>query len=305
MKGKVNALQYKHNSEADIHFPSLAIPLIRQLHQKHHFNAVICEYVFMSKSLTFFDDKVFKILDTHDCFTDRFKVYVDNNVTPTWVSLYKDQERKALDRADLVIAVQENEKAYFKELSNTEVIRYSYVPDFPPLPGRDFEKKLLYFASDSVINHKTLEWFIEACWPSILERHPSASLLIGGSICRTFASDHLNVVLKGEVDHPEDFYRLGDVAINPERKGTGFKIKTLEALAFGLPLVSTGIGAAGVTEPFMDHILVADEAGLFIEHINRLFEDAGYRVAIGENAIKWIVQYKAALTQSLLQHLPQ
>lgn len=47
-----------------------------QLQEKEKFDTVIAEYVFLTKALENFSDRVLKIVDTHDIFTNRHKVYL-------------------------------------------------------------------------------------------------------------------------------------------------------------------------------------------------------------------------------------
>ena len=302
--GFISGDQFKFNSGIDDNFPPIAGQYIRHLDKLHCYQATICEYVFMSKALKFIHANAFKILDTHDLFTDRYKVYLKNGLKPSWVSLYKDQESKALKRADLVISVQEKEKTYFETIANSKVIRYSYVPDVVRLPKRKFEKKLLYFASDNAINKVTLYYFIETIFPLIIKKHPETILLVGGSLCRTFSTIRENVIMVGEFQDPAEFYSLGDVAINPEPSGTGYKIKTVEAMAYGLPLVSTGLSAEGLMDPFMDHILIANEPKEFSEAVIKLFDNPLLCEAMGKNAQNWIVVFQQRLRKNLFEQLP-
>jgi polysaccharide biosynthesis protein PslH len=302
--GVITDNQYRYNSETDSHFPFALGPFIKQLQQSHRFRIVICEYAFISKALTFFDNNVFKVLDTHDRFTDRFAIYLQHKLSPAWISLYRDQEKKALRRANLVIAIQENEKDYFESLGKSSVVCFGYIPATEVLPERVFEKKLLYFASGNDLNQFTLTHFIETILPLVVQKHPDVKVLVGGSICRNFTGSHPNVTLLGEFEKLSSFYTSGDIAINPEMTGTGLKIKTLEALAFGMPVISTRAGASGALEPFMDHLLVADEPADFAACIDRLFTNAVLRKTTGSNGKKWIEAYTDLRTRGLLEKLP-
>jgi glycosyltransferase involved in cell wall biosynthesis len=94
-------------------------------------------------------------------------------------------------------------------------------------------------------------------------------LLIAGKICDWFnlvdgrAESLLRnrVRLLGPVDRLEDFYSQVDLAINPVQFGTGLKIKNVEALAYGKPLVSTASGAAGMSPAVLKGCRIADDYG--------------------------------------------
>ncbi len=302
--GSITKNQYLYNNEVDNYFSVFMKPVITELQKKNKYDAVVCEYVSMSKALTFFDKDVFKILDTIDIFTDRFKVYLELNLQPGWVSLYRDQEIKALKRADLVLAVKKNDAEIFSNMVKRKIILYNYIPNIKVLPAKIPENKLLYIASDNAINVASINLFIEKIFSLILNKNPAAKLIIGGSICEQLTINHPNIFLTGKIERLEEFYALGDVVINPENGGTGYKLKTLEALAYGMPLISTTAGAVGVAEPFKDHLFIADSPKDFADAVNELFHDPELLKTISVNAHQWIKEYKEKLTKELLENSP-
>jgi len=301
--GLINNLQLKHNSEIDNFFPNTVNKRIKELNKQYSFDIVICEYAAMSKALTLFGKNTLKILDTHDCFTDRFSVYLQNNLKPEWYSFYKEEEKKAFDRADVVISVQDEEKKYFETITDTPVIRYCTVYEGRELPVRRFEKKLLYFASDNQINHKTLMDFELKILPEIVSIQHDVQVLIGGSICKSYVPINRNVILTGTFEDPFDFYSLGDIIINPEFNGTGYKIKTMEALCFGIPMVCTSVASEGLKEPFSDQFLLADTSKDFSREVIRLLENEALRIVTSENAKRWIMNLRQQVINNLLQTL--
>lgn len=300
--GSINKSQLRFNGEIDNYFPRSVKNEIRALQNEHHFDIVFCEYVSFSRVLTFFEKKVFKILDTHDRFTDRFSMYLKNGLQPEWLSLYSDQEKKALSRASLVIALQEDEKLFFQGLSDTPVIRFFCIPEAERLPGKRFEKKLMYFSSSNNVNHKTLHVFENEILPLVMKKHPDVQLLVGGSICNTYVPSNCQTKLLGEYDNPADFYATGDIVINPELHGTGFKIKTLEAMCFSLPIVCTRAGAAGLVEPFYGQFLLA-ESNDFANRLIQLIENEGLRENIVSKATLWVNEMKVAFHNKLFDQI--
>jgi len=301
--GKISNDQYLYNNEVDNYFSVFAGAEIRKQAKTNKYDIVVCEYASMSKSLTYFGKEVFKILDTHDLFIDRFKIFLKSGMKPSWISLFKDQEQKAIRRADLVLAVQENDKKKLTTLTNVDIAVYNYVPEIVMLPKRIFEKKLLYLASGNKINIASIYFFIEKIFPLLLDTDPDTTLIIGGEICDFLEIKNHNVVLHGKVNEVKDFYCLGDIVINPEKDGTGYKVKALEALAHGMPLVSTSAGAAGVSEPFQNHLFIADEHEEFALAIRNIFYDQQILKTTSLNAQRWIKDYKGKITNGLLTHI--
>lgn len=303
--GFITKNQLLYNSEVDLYISVFVKPVLKRMQKKHSYNCVVCEYAFISKALTYFDNSVFKIIDTHDRFTDRFQTYLDANSNPSWISLYKDQERKALNRADLILAVSEEDALYFKKLAKRKTSIFNYIPDIVKLPKRKLENKLLYIASSNPNNIASINLFIEDTFPLIIKQHPNTLLIIGGSICEKIKVKHPNISLKGFVDNLEDFYASGDIVINPEIKGTGYKVKAMEALCFGMPLVATSAGAAGVTHDFSDHLFIADNSQKFADVIDLLILNPQLANQTSINAHKWLVNYKERVFKNLISSLPK
>ncbi len=302
--GKINPDQFKYNSEVDQHFPHFAIKKIKEQAASKKYDIVVCEYAAMSKAFDFFGGNVFKILDTHDVFTDRYKVYLYHNLKPEWVSLYKDQEKKALKRADLVLAVLEKDERFFLENCKVNTAIYNAIPAIVKMPPRAFEFKLLYIASGNDINVATLDFFIKQVFPEILNVHPQTQLLVGGNICERVKITHPSIQLTGRWTNVEDFYAMGDIVINPETSGTGYKVKALEALAFGMPLVSTRAGAMGAVEPFKNHIWLVDEATDFASRLIELLDTPESLGMLSANADTWIRERRENIGAALISKLP-
>ena len=302
--GVIKKEEYLYNSELDSGFPTIAKSVIKRLQEKNNFRVVVCEYSFMSKALTFFDSRVLKILDTHDRFTNRFQTYLNNDLKPSWVSYFKSQEQKALKRADVILAVHQADADYFSLLSGKKAFVFNYVPAILNRPWKEFKKTLLYLASANDINLQTIDVFIKMTFPLILKKHPDTILVIGGSICEKLNIQDNNIILKGHVDDLQSFYASGDIFINPETCGTGYKVKALEALSYGMPLVASSAGAAGVTDPFENHLFIADNLIEFAAVINRLFSNSHLLASTSIEALKWIKTYKEKMIKNLLQVIP-
>ena len=82
------------------------------------------------------------------------------------------------------------------------------------------------------------------------------------------------VVVHGRADDLESHYAAADLCINPVRHGGGLKIKTVEALAHGRPLVATSHGVRSLESHAGEAFLVADDGAAFAAAIERLIDDS-------------------------------
>jgi len=81
------------------------------------------------------------------------------------------------------------------------------------------------------------------------------------------------VEVTGRVPEVEPYYRQSTISVVPLRAGGGTRLKILEAMAFGRPVVSTSLGCEGLNVTDEEHLLVADTPERFVESIARLAND--------------------------------
>jgi glycosyltransferase involved in cell wall biosynthesis len=86
---------------------------------------------------------------------------------------------------------------------------------------------------------------------------------------------HEGVKLRGYVDDLQKAYARADLTVVPLARGTGTRIKLLEALAEGVPVVTTAVGAAGLGAEDGRHLLIAEGADALAAAVARVLGDAG------------------------------
>ena len=237
------------------------------------YDAVIINYVVYSKLLDLLPVTTLKIIETHDSLKDRWKIL------PGWYSMSQKDESKGLDRADVVIAIQNKEAEYFKTITEAAVLTISneIISNGLDLGSGSRGRDMLYLGADYPLNQEAIGYFIEYVFRDIVESYPDLKLLVVGSICGHIESlypEEKNIVLLGHIDDLEEFYGRGHIAINPMMKGTGLKIKNVEALSFGKELITTSAGAYGMEAGINDAFYVADKPQEFQRVITRILENS-------------------------------
>ena len=110
-------------------------------------------------------------------------------------------------------------------------------------------------------------WFISRVWPRLRRAFgsPLRLLIVGHNPSPSLRrlSRGGEVVVTGTVRDVDVFYRQADLAVIPIRAGGGSRVKLLEAAAFGVPIVSTRLGAEGLAFRPGRELLIADDAGKF------------------------------------------
>lgn len=210
----------------------------------------VANYVWLSKWLEDVPAHIPRYIDTHDVFGNRHKALKRDGLVPNWFYTTPKEEAKALGRASTVLAIQDAEADTFRAMTDTPVRTLGFfdAPAFlpeKPLPEKGARLRVGYIASDNPINVNALKGLADAFAqnPGILEK---CELVLAGPICSTDAAEQAPCTRLGFVPSVKGFYEDMDLIINPNIGGTGLKIKSVEALSFGRPLLATRDAMIGI-----------------------------------------------------------
>jgi glycosyltransferase involved in cell wall biosynthesis len=150
--------------------------------------------------------------------------------------------------------------------------------ELPELRYADTAKKLMYVGFLGwEPNSQGLLWFIEEVWPQLVQRHPGLLFDIVGKNpdqrLQQAVAPHPGISLKGFVPDLQEIYRDSRVSVAPLLFGSGMKVKVLDAMARGMPTVTTSVGAEGIDLKPGKHLLVADDPSAMAASIDRLLTD--------------------------------
>ena len=121
-------------------------------------------------------------------------------------------------------------------------------------------------------NEQGVMWFLKKVWPLVLSAQPNVKFhLAGKGLSKTDPRFfQTGIVNHGEVDDAEVFMQSHGIMIVPIQAGSGIRIKSLEAMALGVPVVSTSIGAQGLTVESGTQMIIADDPEGFADGIIQL-----------------------------------
>lgn len=159
-------------------------------------------------------------------------------------------------------------------------------------------KNVVFIGSLFMINNKeAIDFYIKKIHPLLLDIKGYTFTIAGNSKGEgiewikniSFKYNNINII-----DSPEnldDIYANASVFVNPMLHGAGVKLKTVNAIVNGLPVVSTTIGNQGTGLENGKHIYVIDEPEKFAEYIRMLLNDKGKKEEIVNNGQKYISLY--------------
>jgi glycosyltransferase involved in cell wall biosynthesis len=195
-------------------------------------------------------------------------------------------ERRAAAQADAIITVSDDDAAHFRSLGARKVIVSPNGVDadrFAPTPLPAGHEVLFSANMSFPPNVDAARWLALDIFPRVRERIPDARLSLVGRLpnARVRAlAEHVGVEVHPDVPDVLPYLRRARVATVPLRAGTGTRLKVLEAMAAGRPLVGTSIGLEGFDLRHREHAWIADDAAGFADGIATLLEDDAHAEAI-------------------------
>ena len=142
-------------------------------------------------------------------------------------------------------------------------------------------------------NEQGVMWFLKKVWPLVLSAQPNVKFhLAGKGLSKTDPRFfQTGIVNHGEVDDAEVFMQSRGIMIVPIQAGSGIRIKSLEAMALGVPVVSTSIGAQGLTVESGTQMLIADDPAGFADGIIQLLLNPAASQEMTQQARVYVEQH--------------
>ena len=210
-------------------------------------------------------------------------------------------ELKLGTESDAIVVVSPEEKRVLeKELPHQRIAVISNIHEIrATIPPFESRRNFLFIGGfEHTPNEDAMLWFCAEIMPGILGELPDTTLHIIGSkmpeSVRALASDH--VVTHGHVENVEPFFESCLLSVAPLRFGAGVKGKTNQSMSFGVPVVSTSVGAEGMHLTHEKNVLLADDPQEFAQQVIRLHRDRELWAALSRSGLKNIALHFSRAT---------
>jgi len=199
-------------------------------------------------------------------------------------------ERRAISRYRTIFTLSEEDREWANRLYPEARIRVLLYPggiDHVGLPRQEVPGRVLFVgALQRPLNIQYLRYLAEKVWPVVRLEIPDAELLVVGGGLPAKEKERLSFVhgirLAGFVENLELAYKSASVFAAPVLSGGGIIVKILDAMAAGVPVVTTSYGNEGIRAVPGEDILVSDSPEEFARAIVSLLLDPHLRAVIGE-----------------------
>jgi glycosyltransferase involved in cell wall biosynthesis len=246
---------------------------------------IIAEYAWMALCFDFIKFPCTKVIDTHDILHEHTQRHLNMGLTP-WVACSWQKEKELLEKADIIIAIQQREEQRFRDLlPGKKVICIPHLGEIQQIHNIDLLKDpVIGFIGSSHPGNKGIVEFIHSCWPLVTQKIPKCKLMVAG-LAGNWIKETGNIQTKSYFNNVAEFYHAVTIVICPVLMGTGLKIKFIEALLFGKAIVATSVATEGIPTTDDPPYLLANDWYLFSEKIIQLINDDSLRSKMQQTAL--------------------
>lgn len=288
---------------------------LRALLDAERFDLVVCDFLFPAVNLP--DDLPCPaVIFTHNVESEIWRRHAATKTGAAQV-LYASQyrrmlryEARTLQRFDGVLAVSDADRATFARLypgairgpvhvvpTGVDTTYFSPDPRIPderiPNPEPQIPSLVFTGSMDWLPNEDAMLYFCREVLPLIRAEEPNVRLSVVGRAPTppvTRLDDGISIRVTGRVDDVRPYLREATAYIVPLRIGGGTRLKIFEAMAMGKAVVSTAVGAEGLSVTSGEHVLLADEPRTFARAVVRLLRDTDRRRRLESAARALVVE---------------
>lgn len=242
---------YVHGDQAVIRAGMVSRAALSDDLLREKFDLVHCNHFFsMPVALRLAQGRAPILMDTHDLQARQFVLMNEGMPWLRPLARYEQMLAQELDwmrRADVLLHLNADEDAAFRKLLPEKRHELVY-PAVPPVPTGPGGNEIVLVSSRNTANVASALWFLREVAP----RAPEISVRIYGSVdAGVKAADPAlyekhRTWFAGRVERIDDIYAGARLALLPTIEGTGLSIKSVEAMASGLPLVATSLAFRGM-----------------------------------------------------------
>ena len=212
-------------------------------------------------------------------------------------STLRRYEQAMIPIFDGIAAITEKDAEYFSRQLAVGSGQLAVIPfgidiqNIPqPVPSPDPVSLFTIGAMNWIPNEEGVRWFLHHIWPEVHKEFPSLKYYLAGREMPGWMQriSFPNVEVLGEVPDAREFMDAHGIMIVPLLSGSGIRIKIIEGMAAGKPVISTLIGAEGIEYTNGKNLLIANASCEFIDMISLCISDMDRCIKVGEDARKLI-----------------
>jgi polysaccharide biosynthesis protein PslH len=272
------------------------------------FDLVVCDFLIPAPNFLSLKTKVPLILFQHNMEAMIWKRLAESSTNPIKRFYLNNQfqrfskwERKLSQLFDGIITVSDDDSRYARDHYHLKNVR-GHVPTgvdvdyFAPRKEILADEGVIGFlgSMDWLANIQAVDYFVREIYPRIKRGLPNVRFVVIGRnpprLILDLANTDSSITVTGSVEDVSPHLKACDLMVVPLLTGGGTRIKILEAMAMGVPTISTTIGAEGLELKSGIHIEIADHPDEFADITIELLSDKQRRQALADTAYERLVR---------------
>ena len=305
-----NLIQGKSYNISRFDSPDFHLDLSAKL-SAENFTHVVLESLYLTPYISTIrkHSKAKIIVRTHNVEHQIWEQYAANTSNPIkkWylkrlASAMKTAEISNLNTVDLLATISNTDAETFRNLGIK-------TPRVTIPVAMEVHSKKTTFSSDSIFflgsmnwqpNSEAVDWLVSSIFPALKKVIPEVRLNLAGSFMNgKFPSDkNAGIINHGFVENSTDFMLTKGILVLPIQSGSGVRMKLLEALSLGIPVVTTAIGAQGIND--FSTVYCAETEEEFVAKIAELLLSTEKQLLLGQKAFEYVAENYSISTISHL-----
>lgn len=238
--------------------------------QQNQYDYILISYVNWADLLKYIDTSKVQTVLTIEDFISMNNYERSNGKYNLGQSINEEIER--INLFDKAICISKEEANFFERACKD--VEFHHIPHF--LESKFSESKkdtgIVFVGSDNPFNRDGMIWFFEYVMPHLSDVYKIKIIGRVNEHLEKYKNRFKNIEFISYVENLDDIYSKSKVSICPLQGGTGLKIKVVESLSYGVPIVCTKYGVVGMDSKY-NGCIVVDEPQEFANEIKNILED--------------------------------
>lgn len=192
----------------------------------------------------------------------------------------KKFELRLAKAVDILVPISEPDASYFRNrgihIPGPTIPAGLNIQDYPISKLPDKHSVFFIGALDWLPNQEGLLWFLRKVFDRLITALPDLKFHVAGRNAPLQFErklKHPNIIYHGEVENAIEFIQSQQLMVVPLLTGSGIRIKILEGMALGRPVITTTAGIEGIPAKNHQHVVIEDEPAKFSASLIRLLQD--------------------------------
>lgn len=279
------------------------VKLFQEITNKENFDYIVLDSLYSAQMI----EKLKKsapnsifILRTHNVESKLTVEKAKNQSNPLnklYLSILAKQlekrEKEIIKQFDKVLSISEDDTNLFLSWGNKNIITLPFFPEKTNYSWQDSPDSFMHFgAMNWQPNIESYSHLAKEIFPEINRSCPTTQLKVAGSFMGNIPpSDNTAIHIVGFVENKFEFLANNGILLAPVKSGSGVRVKIIEALSIGVPVVTTEIGAQGIPVQNNFGLIVCKSDTEFIQKSIELARSQEKREELSKQALEFYTDW--------------